>query len=150
MLTVFWKIYLHARWQNFLGHPAITQSLAVKRNRVKTLVKNKMNVMTGEINFLTHFSILILLMIHHICSDKEFKREKAALLSAIIQQSWSKQKYWLEHDVANTGWVLFHLPKIWQDFAESRDGDMRMVVERVVSRLHALPFQNPKCLHNQL
>ena len=62
----------------------------------------------------------------------------------MIQQSWSKRKHRLEHDYAITGWVLSLLPEIREDVAERMDGDARMAIERVVTKLHVPPKPNPK------
>ena len=50
----------------------------------------------------------------------------------------------MEHDYAITGWVLSLLPEIREDVAERMDGDARMAIERVVTKLHTPPNPNPK------
>ncbi len=50
----------------------------------------------------------------------------------------------MEHDFAITGWVLSLLPEIREDVAETMDGNARMAIEWVVTKLHVPPNPNPK------
>ncbi len=50
----------------------------------------------------------------------------------------------LEHDFAVTGWALLILKEIRDDVCQNLDGDKRMAIERVISKLHVHPNPNSK------
>ncbi len=88
-----------------------------------------------------------MLMIFYLFdSDNENDEYQELSLSTMIQQSWSKRKHRLEHDYAVTGWVQKLLPEIREDVAERMDGNARMAIERIITKLHVPPNPNPKTL----
>ncbi len=61
-----------------------------------------------------------------------------------------KRKQLLEHDFAVTGWVLSILPEIGVDFKLKLDGDKRMVIERVIAKLHVAQKPNSKVSNDKI
>ncbi len=105
----------------------------------------KVILMKGKSISLSVACCHILLMIFYLFdSDNKNDEYEDFSLSAMIQQSWSKRKHLLEHDFAITGWVLSLLPEIREDVAERMDGNARMAIKQVITKLHAPPNPNPK------
>ncbi len=78
-------------------------------------------------------------------SDNEYDEHQDIRLSAMIQQSCLKTKHNLEYDYDSiTGWVLSLLPEIREDVAERIDGNARMAIEQVITKLHVPPNPNLK------
>ncbi len=67
----------------------------------------------------------------------------------MIKQTWSKIKHWLEHYHAITGWVISILPEIREEVAKILDGNTRLAIQRVVTKLHVPPIQ-PKTSEESL
>lgn len=76
-------------------------------------------------------------------SDSDSDEEDLSL-STMIKHSWTKRKTLLEHDFAVTGWALSILPEIREDVQLNLDGDKRMAIERVITKLHIAPNPNFK------
>jgi len=83
--------------------------------------------------------MVLILDIYFSNSDSD---EEEASLSSMAKQAWMKRKQLLDHDFAVTSWALSILPEIWDDVRLNLDGDKRMAIERVITKLHVAP--NPK------
>ncbi len=65
-----------------------------------------------------------------------------------MNQSWMKRKQLLEHDFAVTGWALSIFQEIRDDVKLNLDGDKRMAIERVITKLHVSPNPNSKVVND--
>ncbi len=85
------------------------------------------------------FYVIALLIIFSVDS---FDEEDSISLRQGIRDSWAKRKSQIEHEYTGTGWVLSVLPEICVNFLSELTGEHRLMIERVVERLHVPPCPN--------
>ena len=74
--------------------------------------------------------------------DDSSKKDEALTLGSEVLFAWDRRKGKIEHDYAVLGWVLSVMPDVRADVAERLNGDHRIAIERVITRLHLPPCPN--------